>query len=184
MKTKNQFKYALLFLPFSMLLVNCTETREDKLKKISVLEEKFYSADHILPNDTTSSTLVRMYASFAQTFPGDSLSPTYLFKAGEITNGIRRFDESLSYFKRICDTYPDHKKTPFSWFFRGFIFENMLSDSAGARMCYTTFLQKYPSHPLAHDVSFAVKNLGRNSLDVVHEFEKANQDSLKKAENY
>ena len=179
----NQLKYLVFFISSSLLLVSCSESRESKLKKISDLENKFYAADQILPNDTTSNTLVEMYAAFAHNFPSDTLAPIFLFKAGEINNGTHKFEKSLECFKQLCEKYPNHAKAPYAWFFRGFISENMLADSSSARKFYDTFLQKYPQHHLAHDVSFALKNLGRNSLDIVHEFEKVNQDSAAKKIN-
>lgn len=172
MKLKSVFLNCLPVL----FLFACTESREDKLNKIKTLEEKFYTATQIIPNDTTADELIRMYYSFANTYPKDTLAPAYIFKAGEISNGIKKYEQSLLYFKEICDEYPEHGKAPYAWFFRGFIYENMLSDTSAARQSYSSFLQKFPNHQLAHDVSFALKNMGRSSLEIIREFEKANKE--------
>lgn len=162
------------------LLSSCAENREEKRKEIKILEDKFYAAGQIIPNDTSCNTLVHLYASYALAFPQDSSSPVFLFKAGEIANGTHQYQASLDYFNLMCEKYPDHQKAPYAWFFKGFIYENMLADSAAARKAYSLFLQKFPKHVLAHDVHLAIKNLGKNPLDIVHGFEKANSEAINK----
>ena len=129
--------------------------------------------------DTTKSVnygvainLMVLYSRYANTYPEDSLSPEFLYKAAEIARGAGDGRNAVRYFKLLLDKYPNYPKRAASIFMLAFTYENLLNDTANARKYYTEFIDKYPKHELADDARQLLKYLGKSPEEIVKSFEK------------
>jgi TolA-binding protein len=74
------------------------------------------------------------YKKYAATFPEDSASPAYLFKAADLAHGMRKNKEAIELYGTFISKYPDHPKSPPSLFLAGFIYDTDLQQKDSAKI--------------------------------------------------
>ena len=168
----------MIVLSVSLFIVACTSPKEKLSNKINEGEKKLF-ADSVKSYDQTSAReLVTAYIDFTKSFPADSVSPLYLFKAAEVANGILKLPvEALEYYNWVVEKYPTHEKASVSLFLEGFISENNLKNNEKAKKYYEEFLSKYPDHSLSKDVKFSLEHLGMSDEDLIKMFEEKNKET-------
>lgn len=165
-------KYSLLIVFATLLLASCgSQTREEALAQVKQAEDQLYAKQDVFQfNDSLATVTIEAYNNFAASFPEDSLSAEYLFKAADLYRAQHKYEPALEVYSNIQQNYPDYKKVPQTIFLQGFVYENDLQDLDKAKERYSTFLEKYPNHELAKDVQFSLNNLGRSPEDIIKEF--------------
>src|SRR5690606_7599337 len=96
--------------------------------------------------------ITRAYVRFADSFPADSLTPMYLFRAGEVArhlDGKQLY--AVTYFDRVYADYPDFSLAGQALFLIGVTFADM-GDKERAAKTYRHFIDTYPEHPLRAEV--------------------------------
>jgi tetratricopeptide (TPR) repeat protein len=156
---------------FCILCFACQSPRDKAYTKIAENEKLLHSDSTMVVNSRLANDLVVSYISFAEQFPSDTLSPEYLFRAAEVSSGIGNPVKAIELYKQVYEKYPSYKRSSYSLFLQGFVYENQLRDTANARKIYSLFIEKYPSHPLARDVKFSIDNLGKSEEELIREFE-------------
>ncbi len=170
-----------LALSLALFLVSCGANREQSLQDIKQAENNLYANDGaFLFNDSLANITLEAYLDFVSSFPKDSLSADYLFKAADLYRAKHEFDKAIATFDRVAKDYPDYEKVPQTVFLQGFIYENDLKDLPKAKERYEYFIQQYPQHQLARDVQFSLNNLGKTPEQIIQEFQQNQmlQDSL------
>lgn len=167
-------KYYLLLATTMLVMASCgSQTREEALANVKQAEDKLYAKQDVFQfNDSLATVTIDAYTSFAGSFPEDSLSPEYLFKAADLYRAKHQYQPALDLYSQIQTDYPNYKKVPQTIFLQGFVYENDLKDMDKAKERYSAFLEKYPEHELAKDVQFSLNNLGRSPEDIIKEFNK------------
>src|SRR5262249_53413303 len=124
----------------------------------------------------------KSYKDFTTKYPDDTASASYLFKAAELANGMRRYRDAIDLYGQFREKYPDHHKAAASLFLQAFIYDNNLRDKEKAKQLYSEFLQKYPGHQLASSATASLEQLklGLSDEELIRRFE-ARQDSLANA---
>src|SRR5688572_10639075 len=174
MKTGTRgFLSALVLLT---ILAACSSSREKLSNKINETEKQLYSDSSMVPDPARAKEIINLYSRFATEFPDDTISASYLFKAGDISSKINETHQAIELFGRMIEKYPEHPSTPYALFLQGFIYENQLGDSMKAKPYYEAFLKKYPDHPIAGDVSFSLENLGKTPEQLILEIEAREQE--------
>lgn len=131
----------------------------------------------MMPDSVNGSLAVGKYLDFVNEHPKDTMSPIYLFKGAQISAQTGNMHVSIKMLDRLYTEYPDHADAPQSLFLKGFLAETQMADFKTAEKCYSEFLKRYPKHPLASDVAFSLKNLGKSPEQLLKELSDA--DSLK-----
>jgi len=141
-------------------------------EQIEALETAYFETDSTKGNPKTGMDLVREYARFYKNNKSDSLAIAMLFKAGEVSMGIRQGNLAVKYFNIVANDHAGFAKSPEALFLCGFCSENLNEDTADARFYYESFVSKYPNHHLAKDAEFSVLNLGKSDDELIEMFEK------------
>ncbi len=172
-------RLVLFWLPV-MLGVSCTPARNDKVTEIENAEERIFGSAATEFSKTSADSLVALYTEFADHFPGDSLTPDFLFRAGNLAMTAGNGKEDIGFFSRIISEYPEHPRSSMAMFFTAYVQENLFRNLDKARETYLLFVEKYPESDFADDAQMALKYLGRSPEQMIREFEKKQQeDSLK-----
>lgn len=124
---------------------------------------------------TTADLAVKAYDDFASRFPNDSLTPDFIFKAGEISTANHQYKQALMYYEKITAKYPNFKLAPESLYLQGYLLDNFLNDEVKAKAIYEQVIAKYPDMPYAADAKAAIKNLGKSDEELIKEFQKKNK---------
>lgn len=166
----------IFFLIFiSLIFISCGDSRKSALTKeesqlqIKSLEKELFSGKQMF-NDSAALAVVEYYNEYANAYPDDSLSPDYLFRAGEVSLSLNEAVKSIGYFKRVCDQYPQFEKAPYSLFLQAYVLDNHINDKRAGEV-YRDFIEKYPDHPMVKDAEFSIQNLGKSDEELIREFE-------------
>lgn len=174
-----------LFPVILLALISCGEAqrsiseRDNSLSRIDSLETAFFGTEATKSNAKTGMALVREYAHFYQSNKEDTLRTEMLFKAGEVSMGIRQGNLAVKYFRMISDDHSEFEKAAEALFLCGFCSENLNADTSDARFYYESFIEKHPEHHLVEDAQFSILNMGKSDADLIEMFE----ENLKNSEN-
>lgn len=164
-------KNIIYLLAISIFMIGCSESKETVLQKIQDAENNLYAKEGAFQfNDSLATITIDAYEQYAESFPEDSLSAEYLFKAADLYRAKRKFEPALAIYDKIQNSYSEFKKVPQTVFLQGFVYENDLKDLPKAKERYEAFLTKYPDHDLAKDVKFSLAHLGKSPEEIIKEF--------------
>ena len=152
--------------------------KENLLKEIARREE-------VLNNDTSgidkqkAKELMDAYIVFSERFSSYEGAADNLFKAGEIAMGLNMTAEAIRCFDKVFNDFSDYEKRPYALFLKAFVLENQAQNFEEAKRIYQLFLVEFPTHEMADDAEYSIKNIGKSPEELIREFEI--QDSIKKA---
>ena len=149
-------------------------SQSDRLAVITELEDQVFGASGDF-NATNMLSLVNNYGKYAEENPDDEMTPSYLFKAGDICMGLEKGELAIGYFQKLIENYPDFEKVAYCYFLKAFIYENNLNDLENAKTSYEIFIERFPDHEMTESAKFSLKNLGKSPEDLIREFEEQNQ---------
>lgn len=162
------------------LLISClyscnstgkVEEKNKLLLKIQQSEKKLYNDSLMELDITTADSIINLYSNFANRYSDDSSSAEYLFRAAEICKTLNKGRQSLLYYERVENNYPQFSKMPICIFMQGFVCENLLKDFENAKYHYQRFIDKYPKHALVHDTKILIENLGKSPEELIKSFQ-------------
>jgi outer membrane protein assembly factor BamD (BamD/ComL family) len=173
-------KIKLLFLIgiFSMLSCNNKKKslQEIQISAIDSIEKVLYATAANEPIDVNKGNIAVMsYINYVDSFPNDSLSEKYLFKAAEVANSIKQYKNAVLFFERYAKDYSNNSKAAAAMFLEAFIFENNLSKYGEAHKVYTKLIELYPKSKFAEDAAICIINLGKSPDELIKEFEAKNK---------
>lgn len=177
---KNLLLFSLITI-MAAIIVSCGSPRKQAFDNITKLEKEI-SAQAGTPDSAKVVKLTTAYREFAARFEKDSLAPAYLLRAGGLFMNVGNALKAVESLDQVTEKYGSSSQAPQALFLEGFIFENMLGNLSKAKELYSQFLMRYPEHNLADDAQSSLDNLGKTPEQLVHEFEAASADSLKKTE--
>ena len=167
--------YLILF-GLAGLISACGPSKEKQEIRIVSMEERLFTSENGFTRAGADS-LIQMYRDFAASYPNDSLTPVYLFKAASMTMNLQDGPGSIALFDQIRESYPDFEKAPLCLFFIGYVQENVMGDIDKAREIYQLFIESYPDHDFVDDAQASIENLGKTPEQMIREFEARQRDS-------
>jgi len=181
MKTLS-IRTVLVLFGVGLIVSSCKPGRQKLEETITANEQKLFNDTTKMLNTAVAEEELKAYQEYANQYPDDTMAPNYLFKAGDLANGMRKYKEAEDIFTKFDEKYPGHRKAPVSLFLRAFIYDSNLHDVQQAKMLYSEFLQKYPNHELSPSAKASLDqlNMGLTDEQMIKLFE-AKQDSLAKA---
>jgi len=162
--------YLFLFTGLLVVLGSCQPSRQKTEKSITDLENRLFNDESGFTRAGADS-LVQAYVNFAERFPGDSMTPEYLFKAATLVMNLNMGPRSIELFNTVREKYPSYEKAPLCLFFIGYVHENILGDIDKAREHYLLFIETYPDHDFVDDAQASLHNLGKTPEEMIREFE-------------
>lgn len=169
------FECILIFLIPVIIFNGCTTTSDKSEKdpkkalttRIDTLEGKTYEdAFRSSPDLKLLQRLSVLYDSFSTIYPGDTMSPEYLFKAGQLSeNALGDNSKAVSYYSRVYEKYPNWKKHEFMLFTLGNAYHN-LGDTSKAVELLTKFKRQNPGHEFADDALNLIKFIRMSKAEV------------------
>jgi len=172
---------SILFILFiGLILGACTSNRDQALSGIEKLEKKLYADSAMVIDHATADEVVNAYIDFANNYPDDERAPEYLFKAAEVSMGLMKPENAITYFQKVCLDYPAYEKAPVCLFLQGFVYETQLNNNVLAQKTFLEFIEQYPGHALTDDAKFSLDNLGKSDEEIIRGFEEklAREDSV------
>ena len=169
MSPSNRLMLALICFPF------CLWGQVDSfLNQINELELVLQAAEDVNWSKEQAETYIALIQSFAASYPKEEKSPELLFRAGDVSVGLRQYKQAIAIWDQLIQQYPEHALHARSLFFKGFVFDTKLSDIERARTAYRLFLESYPEHELSATASLLLQQLGSTDQDLIEPHKKQN----------
>ncbi|MBL0342614.1 MAG: tetratricopeptide repeat protein [Bacteroidetes bacterium] len=128
-KFKSLISVFLLAISFNA----CTSEQKKLSTQIDLLEKSMYADSSMVPDAVKAKEIIGLYTAFADKFPADTMSASFLFKAADISSKINETEQAISLFGKLYKLYPQNKNAPFALFLQGFIYENQVGDAVKAK---------------------------------------------------
>jgi tetratricopeptide (TPR) repeat protein len=173
----NIFPKTIVMLLIVVSIGACQSAKEKLSNEIASGEARLFSDTVKTLNIDESNNVLNNYLVYADKFKDDTLSAAYLFKAGDLANGLRRPKEAIAIFERLRTSFPDYRKSAAALFMEGFIYETAMGDKEKAKEKYKEFIQKYPNHNLTASAQASLDQLNSNLTDeeLIKSFEAKNK---------
>lgn len=155
----------------ALLLASCNPSKEKMTKDIADKEKGLFVDGSPVLDKTKIKEVTDLYKKYVQTFPKDSMSPKYLYKASDLCMNTGQSPDAIIFLDQIISDYPDFKKLPEAYFLKAFIYDDKIKNLDKARKAYIDFIQKFPKHDLVNDARISMDNLGKTPEQIVKEFE-------------
>lgn len=155
----------------------CESARTKTIKNIEKTETEVFAENGTLNSDKVND-LIAVYVAFAEKFPGDSLAPSYIFKAGDIAMNTNRSMEAIKFYDRILTDFPNYRKAPEALFLKGYVYENNLGRLDKAKEIYEAFITKYPDNEFTDDAKVSLQYLGKSPEELIEIFQKADSTKI------
>ncbi|MFN8153182.1 MAG: tetratricopeptide repeat protein [Bacteroidia bacterium] len=140
------------------VLAGCVRPQEKLQKDIEAAEKEMSMSADAQPSFDRADSLIKLYLNYSDQYKDDTLSPVYMFKAGDLCMKTGRYQQAIDLFGYI-QRYKGFRHLGDALFLRGFIYDSQLGDTASARKCYQEFLAAYPGHEFADDAHHLIENL-------------------------
>jgi len=175
-----QITNKLILFSLIAVLFSCKSEKQRLAEQIKTGEEKLFNDSTKMLDQKVASDELAAYEKFVSTFPDDTASADYLFKAADLAHGMRRPREAIRLYKDFISRYPTHSKIAASHFLLAFVYDNDLQQKDSAKIFYKEFLEKYPTHQLAPSAKASLDQIemGLSDEELVKMFE-ARLDSAK-----
>jgi tetratricopeptide (TPR) repeat protein len=157
-------KYFVLAVLSFFILSSCSDNKNNDLQKIKDIQKNL--TDKTGPYSIAKANeLIDLYVKFAESYPKDTNSITFLFDAANLSINIKP-KYAVELFDKIIKEYPDDKRVPDCMFYKAFVYDEKLRDTKRAREGYQSYLKKYPDHTWAKDIPGLLEMLGKTSEQI------------------
>jgi hypothetical protein len=153
----------LVFFIFFGCKPEKTTHQDPALSRIDSLENEMRLASEKNPSEpdlNLAMHLAKAYQDYQADHPNDTLSPRFLFKAGQVIENV--FDDkgrAAELYFMVYKKYPESKSAPYALFMTGNLYHTV-QDTARAVEMLQFFMAKYPDHKLKMDAAALIKSLG------------------------
>jgi len=174
--------FKLLLIPFMIsILFSCQSEKEKLTVQIKENETRLFNDSTKMLDPGIAIATLNGYEKFIQSFPDDTASPGYLFKAADLAHGMKRSNDAVRLYKEFIVKYPQHTKAAASYFLMAFVYDNDMNKKDSAKIFYKEFLEKFPNHQLAPSAKASLDQIemGLTDEELVKMFE-ARLDSANK----
>ncbi|UTW65933.1 hypothetical protein KFE94_14930 [bacterium SCSIO 12643] len=148
-----------------------TYTPETLLKEIQEMEKSLENPTIPQKRELTEQ-LVEFYLSYADLFPKNPMAGDMVFKAGNQSVNLEKFDDALAHYDRIDKYFQTYQKRPESIYLQGFIYDTYKDEFGKAKEKYERLILLYPNHVLAEQAKQSIAHLGMSDEDIIRSFEK------------
>ena len=155
-----KLKHIISTLAVVALLAACTRqpSREEALSEIRTADSTFTSnANKMAINPAEASHMIALYTQFVDQFPGDSLAPLFLIKAGDIASHTANTDTAIMLYDRVINDYADYANIAEAYFYKAWTLESA-ERYPEAKAAFERFVELFPDHPLANDIRLQLAN--------------------------
>jgi outer membrane protein assembly factor BamD (BamD/ComL family) len=157
-----------------LLFVSCQPVKDKTSEQIGRLESETGNEY----NEKKMDSLLLLYRQYISEFPQDSMVAEYLYRSGMLNMSLRKGPEALSDFTNLINKFPKNKHLPEVYYYKAYVYEDIIYDVSAARTAYYEFINRYPEHKLVGDATLSIRYLGKSPKEIVASFEEKKDSSL------
>lgn len=147
--------HIITILAVTVLFGACTtqqQKRDKAVKDITNFEAAHdpFGLDYI-QNPASGDSLIALYTSFANTYPDDSLAPSYLLSAAKVAVNTGNYDQTIEFTSKVISEYGDG----FEGIKDCYQTKAIACEAAGnyelEKSTYQEFIEQFPDDPMVPD---------------------------------
>jgi len=146
--------------------------REQFVEEIKKLETEMFKSKVVVPE--IANKAIKAYSDYALFFPKDSITPHYLFKAGEIATANHQYAQAIAYYENIEKEHKTFIHADAAVYMQAYIYDYLTNEDAKAKDIYERLISNFPKSIYVNDAQSAIKNLGKSDEQLIEEFKKKN----------
>jgi outer membrane protein assembly factor BamD (BamD/ComL family) len=163
----NTLKKSIGIIIAAAVMIACQSPKSKLNKEIMLLENETSKGYDVEKIEKLSS----LYREYIDKFPQDSMVIEYLFKSGTVNTALKKGSEALLDFTTLIDKFPQSKYTAQAYYYKAFVYEDVIYDIEAAKTAYNDFIMRFPDHQLARDAALSMQYLGKSPEEIVASFE-------------
>ncbi|MEL7377197.1 MAG: tetratricopeptide repeat protein [Bacteroidota bacterium] len=148
-----------IFIFLLLLLAACNQPSGPSVDELSSSYQELTDEETGLLHPERSRAFIEEAKSFSQASPENDEASEWLFKAGEVAQGIQDNNLALELYQQILQEFPDGDRAADATFMIAFTYDENFNDSEKAREYYDLFLEKYPDDEFADDAQILLEML-------------------------
>ena len=148
----------------------------EQQKTIAKLEDELYQ-ENLKFDRRTANQIFDVYIGYAAEHPLDTITPEYLFRAAQVSTGLKKNELAIKIYDRIIKNYPDWNKIVETKFMKGFTYENHLDQLGAAKEVYQDIIYDHPDHPLAVQAKQLIDNMQYSDEELIKKWQEENASS-------
>lgn len=171
-------KARILFpIILTILLFSCTDKKADLEAKIVEVTKSMEKAN--FPEEKDMTEIVDLYENYISQYPDDAKTYDYMELKAKYEMVLGKYEASIASYDAIIDKYEKSDRTGEATYMQGYIYQNYLNDIDAAQKSYEGFLQDFPDHPLANDVTIILENIHLSDEELYQKIiQQAQEDSI------
>jgi outer membrane protein assembly factor BamD (BamD/ComL family) len=152
-----------------LLVIACTSPRDQQQQTTDELLKKANTAGQIRPDSASVSAAQTAIETFVRQFPGDSLSPLYLFELALLKEKRQQYPEAIEVLEQLYTSYPQSREASKAVFLQGFLYANVLNELDKAKAKYELYLEKYAGvdSKMTNDAKMELEHLGKSPEEIL-----------------
>jgi TolA-binding protein len=171
-------KYLFLLPVVLFAFASCTDEAAEKAKQDSITNlkkhEMYYQEVVKAENEMRASKIydqklavktITAYNNFTVNFPNDTLTPEYLFRASDLAQGTKNYQQAAVYLETIIAKHKNYRKYVDACFVAAFVYDEYLEDvnhgDDRARQLYEFVINNYPNTPYAEQSKVLIQYVGK-----------------------
>ncbi len=151
-----------------------TPTKTEQAEEIEKIRQSVKGATDDRFAKAEAERLTGFLLSYAEEFPNDTLTPEFIFEAGNIYIGLKDFDKAIANFNRVAKHYPDYIKRPEVLYMTAFVYDYHMNQYGKAKEQYERVIDEYPTHVFAGESKNAIEILGMSDEELIERFKQQN----------
>lgn len=140
------------------------QSREKYYKAVDSAEKVLRSKKDVFDMKLANMT-IQAYSNFTTTFPDDSLTPEYLFRAADLAQGTRNYQQAAAYLETIIEKHKGYRKYADACFVAAYVYDTYLEDvnhgDDRAKQLYQFVIDKYPNTSYAEQAKVLIGYVGK-----------------------
>ena len=149
----------------------CVSPKEKARENITQLEQSMFDSQTFTIDPQKAEELLKVYRSFVDAYPEDTLCPDYLYKMAEVKGSVGKHGDAVVLLDELIQKYGDWKRLPDAMFLKGFILEDKLHNLTEAQKAYQRLIDRFPGHAFSENARVIINNLGVSADSLVRRFE-------------
>lgn len=142
---------------------------------LQLLEDSIYQDLEF--NKRKAKEIYDVYLAYASEHPLDTMTPEFLFRAAQVSTGLKKNEQAIKLYDRLIKNYPGWRKMPQTKFMKGFTYETHMDQRGAAADAYQVLLYDHPNHPLSAQARQLIDNMQYSDEELVKKWKMENEAS-------
>ena len=165
----------IILLMTTLIMLSCNSEKKDMRvemqTEISTLKVEIEKAGIKATSEIAPMKIVKLYVKYANEFPEDSLSKSYLFQCAQVNVGLGLAPEAITNLDTLVARYPNTDLAPSALQFKAFILDEKMRRFQKAEEVINELIANYPESDIIENAKAYKETLGKSPEQIIKDME-------------